>query len=635
MRIWQSLFWSVAAAALASSAFAAKPLTPRERNARAGLVAQSNNFQVAFNRQLDDELAGLKQDLQRARGKASKLQTDLNASRGNEKLLKKQLQAAQDSVGAIEIKMADLLAAKDVQFAREYAVLASVGDELIATPEGLAALEEYNKGGKSSYVEARRLLDQVMESRERHREFQAQEQQRMKISDLQTSAALDYDAMSKGYQTTDFVILQYEKVTALSPNSAGDWRKLAELYRNGNRLDKAVEAAQQSFEHEADGLGRAQARIELGDAQMLLAFNRAGIATGATGIDSLITLVSANPDLVQSKDGFNKLVQQIGVSASIEVMKNLAGALDNSIGILNAAPELLNARSNYMDALKILQAQVGSKDTNVMMADTLSRLSALNFRLAQADEASEVQKLMTDLSLVLADIKAIVDNRQNLTTEEFDAAGKTIQPRMADIDRRMKAPRQPSRYQTESNDQIEAARKLLFEMYRADKSDIGIRRALVRSYQTSARNDPSAAHIYAGDALRTMAELATERPEISIIRYELAMSHQLKGFGESNRTPRTASDLETARIEYEKALTLLQSLSASDPSSALYQRGMAEVLRSIAQIDGNETAWTAVIEHYGAMRDLGLLAPADEQDLTIAQTALRTIGKLKDNGMTP
>jgi hypothetical protein len=626
-----TLFAIIALIAVASPASGAAPLNARERNARAALVVQSNSFEAAKDRILDDEIVALTRERDTLRKQRDQARVNVAAARANAQEERKRAEAAENKIGEIEEKMADLLAAKDAQFARERAILLSIGDKLVTTAEGLAVLEEYNKGGKSSYLEARKLLDALLVKRDEARKMQALAAQ---VSDMQMSAELDYDAMGKGNQTAQYVLREYEAIVRLAPNSAPDWVRLTELYRNTNQLDQAIDASQRAIESETTDMGKARALMALGDAHMLRIENVSGTLNMSKGIENMIALIAEFPELTKGPSGLQALEQR-GLEKVGEGAKRAVNSMADVTAAFSITPQLLDARSSYMEAASLLNKQADDKALRLLTSEVELRLFTTTEMLDRAESAAYVGAALREFGTAIEEGVRLFTARSQMAPEKFEAERQKFAAHFEVIGKKIGQGPPTRSYFWEAQDQINAASNRLWQLWREDKTDIPTVRALVRYFDVAARSRPDRAYIYSGDAVRMMQQLADAQPEISIIRFELAKAHLLAGFAAVNfEKTLSTKNRSDAAAHYDMALEILASILDADPTSAQFHRGKAELLEARAILNGNEAAWDALIDHYENMRALGLLAPIDEQALKMALLGRKFQPVVSQNGAT-
>ena len=151
------------------------------------------------------------------------------------------------------------LAELDRTYEYEIAVFRDSVQDMASTPEGEAALRQYNAGER---VQALAVLDQLNDALDRA--LQVGANIKMAARRRQT-ATLALDAREKGDIDTNSVIARFEKVTELDPDVHRDWIELARLYRDAGRLARARSAAERAALIARSDYELATALDDLGD----------------------------------------------------------------------------------------------------------------------------------------------------------------------------------------------------------------------------------------------------------------------------------------------------------------------------------------------------------------------------------
>jgi tetratricopeptide (TPR) repeat protein len=128
-------------------------------------------------------------------------------------------------------------AERDRAYAQEIAVFRRAVQDIASTPEGEAALRQYNAGDEAG---ALAVLDRLVDARGRGRQVRANVET---AAERRRVAALALDANSKGRVRADAVIARYEEVVRLDPDVALDWIELGRLYTEAGRLSDAKRGA--------------------------------------------------------------------------------------------------------------------------------------------------------------------------------------------------------------------------------------------------------------------------------------------------------------------------------------------------------------------------------------------------------
>ena len=190
--------------------------------------------------------------MRKQRTAIERLQAQLGAAAANEKEIRAQLTASQETY-------VTELAARDRAYSREIAVFRKAVEDISATAEGAAALARFNAGDEPG---ALAILDDLRRARDAGRKKRADIES---AAEGRRIAALALEARTKGKQTTAQVITRYEDVTRLDPDEFWDWVELARLYRDAGTLRAAMSAAKHAAETAADNRDRGVAFNELGN----------------------------------------------------------------------------------------------------------------------------------------------------------------------------------------------------------------------------------------------------------------------------------------------------------------------------------------------------------------------------------
>ncbi len=151
------------------------------------------------------------------------------------------------------------LAERDRAYGQEIAVFRRAVQDIASTPEGAAALRQYNAGDE---VGALAVLDRLVDARERARQVRANIETAVERRRI---ATLALDAKEKGKVRADAVITRYEEVTRLDPGVHWDWVELGRLYSEAGRLADARQAAIKAADSAVNQRDKSVALEALGD----------------------------------------------------------------------------------------------------------------------------------------------------------------------------------------------------------------------------------------------------------------------------------------------------------------------------------------------------------------------------------
>lgn len=205
--------------------------------------------QAAFEKASAPELRALRGQIENLRAQVAKAGDEANSSRVA-------LLAAQGRFVA-------LLAGKDRGYAEAIAQFRQSVADIVGTPEGAAALAQYNAGDE---VSALAILDKLKAANDAARQTQSNI---ASAAESRRIAGLALDARDRGKVTTAKVIARYEAVVKLDPRVFLDWIELDRLYQDAGRLRDAVQAVTYASETAHSEIDRAKALDDLGDIMIL------------------------------------------------------------------------------------------------------------------------------------------------------------------------------------------------------------------------------------------------------------------------------------------------------------------------------------------------------------------------------
>lgn len=251
------------AASLPSPVAAQRARTASALNELASLQYQSDATQAAGARFMDDQLLALRRGIANGEEALRAARSQRDAARAQGTRAVRQIAQLEARIGSLETAAANdkfaftaALAARDADYARELARLRTVGENLLSTPEGAAALARYNQGGPGSYEAAARVLGELEAERERVRrklaELQAQQDREQRISDRRGRAQLALDAFAKGRTSAAEVIALLERVIELAPDSGADLWTVAIIYSQTD-LSKSLAYMDRALRNPSEG----------------------------------------------------------------------------------------------------------------------------------------------------------------------------------------------------------------------------------------------------------------------------------------------------------------------------------------------------------------------------------------------
>ncbi len=218
--------------------------------------AGSSLTREAFEKQIRD---GAASEIRVFRQRITILETQLAEARGSAGIaaLEAELIAAREGL------VADL-AQDDPAYAEAIAFFRREVTQIASTPEGAAALAQFNLG---EYEEAFAILDRLIAAEDQARQLALENATRaMQLQGAREAAAsrrsvavLWLEARNRSQRSTEAVIARYEEVVRLDPGEYMDWFQLVQLYIAAGRRADALAAAERLealADNEGTGPGR-------------------------------------------------------------------------------------------------------------------------------------------------------------------------------------------------------------------------------------------------------------------------------------------------------------------------------------------------------------------------------------------
>ena len=198
------------------------------------------------------------------------------------------------------------LAAKDRSYAEAIEAFRGAVIHITATPEGLAALHQFNNGDEVGALAIIGRLNDVRDAAEQ------------KMTDVEKAvgrrdqAELALEARARGKLNTATVTALFEQVTRLDPGSHWDWVVLSRLYRDAGRLADAEKAGESAVLTSSIDAQRNEGLLELGDVR-----DAEGNLAGANqayqvALSAYRGLALANPGRTDLQTGIEVCLGKIG-----------------------------------------------------------------------------------------------------------------------------------------------------------------------------------------------------------------------------------------------------------------------------------------------------------------------------------
>jgi tetratricopeptide (TPR) repeat protein len=326
-------------------------------------------------------------------------------------------QAKQAELTAAEEGYVAELAAKDRSYAEAINAFRGAVTHITDTPEGAAALKEFNDGDEAGAI---KIIGQLDDARDAALQ---------KATDIQKAvgrrdqAQLALDAHYRDKIDTATVIGLYEQVVRLDPGVSLDWVQLTRLYMAAGRLTDAHTAADAAVKTATIDYDRAVALAALDDVltdQGDLPGARAAIRPA---LEILQRLAAASPDDIRLQTDFAIGLQKAG---------QLVGSQSNLALARQDFEQSIAVAMHMMQSKALSPTQAGDWET-LMVSDMINDGQVLT-KLGERAKARQVYDaaLLGARELVSLNpgnypterlLLATLDWRGNLRTEQGDLAG--------------------------------------------------------------------------------------------------------------------------------------------------------------------------------------------------------------------
>ncbi len=603
--------WAIVCILIAAAPAQAAARTAVELDALATLGYKSAQTDLVSARLADAQLLSLRAQvdasggaLSRARSQLTALQAGVRRDRLAIGRLEAQVEALIGDLARSKTAFTDELARRDADYARNIAILRTAGEQLLATPDGVRALELYNAGGPGAFEAADTVLGKVEEARAKAREDVARKQQ---ADDRRARARLALDARDKGLTQTAVAIQRWEAVVAVDASTVRDWATLCDLYLDAGRANKAIAAAE-------------KARAAASDAEGLtVATERRGLALAAIGdlrgaLDAFEKTLALDRAAAKAGPGVAKLNQNLSaslrdVASAMRELGDLPGALaaleealaiDKSLLLADSGIEFrrtvsvdisLIARIAF-DQGDLAKAEAGyadslARDRAILAADPQSQLSRRNVAVgvSQLGNVAAARGETAKAVTLFTDAKAI-DDAIALT----DPSARALLFQTDDLDSVAWALREQGR-PLDAMAPLDARILIGRRIVAIDPSSFVAQQALAASLQARARFDVLRGfYDQAIDPLKEALEIQRrflgmsptprQQQRTAEALFLLAEPEELRG------------ELQSPRSAYEEAATLLRAVLKIDRSQGV-QSDFARVLDDLADIEFRQKDYSA------------------------------------------
>lgn len=330
--------------------------------------------QAAFEKASDPELRELRGQIETLRVAVARAGDEANASRV--------------ALLTAQSRFITQLARKDRGYAEAIAQFRSTVADIAATPEGVAALAQYNAGDE---IGALAVLDKLRAANDAARQVQSNI---ASAAEARRIAGLALDARNSGKITTAKVIARYEDVVVLDPGVFSDWIEINRLYQDVGQLGNAFRAVMHANEIAQSDLDRAKALDDLGDIMILRHHFPAAESAYAESLTICRNRVAADAGNAVAQRGIMVNIIKIGdlrgrqhdltgaemaLAEGLTIARkraasepgNIQAQHDVSVGLVEignlrkANRDLVGARAAYVEALNMARKVAESDPGNV------------------------------------------------------------------------------------------------------------------------------------------------------------------------------------------------------------------------------------------------------------------------------
>lgn len=444
------------------------------------------------------------------------------------------------------------LAKRDRSFAKQLAVFRESVQDIAATPEGVAALQQYNDGDRRGGI---RLFKQIQQAHERA----IQVRTNIEVAKGRRSiATVELDARAHGVGDTEAAISSYEAVTALDPSVHQDWIELSRLYEDVGQLTRARAAALRAVEL-ADGdvdVGRAAA--QLGDIQSKEEDLVGAVSSYAKCVAIFRRLVSADPMLASSRRNLGvSLVKEGGALIQLGDPKTAREKLLEGIDILSGLVSEYPTLKSFQLDLHIARTFAGLATIDAT-ADSLDSITQSGRKLAEVTVAKA-------RALAAAQAGHVESQRQLAVALHLLSGMLTVEGDM--VLARLRG---------------QEALEILEQLVSTDKTSASLLRELARQSRSFGQllikaNDITGGRNRLLQSLATLRQLAEADSSSAVLKVEVS-----DGLNELGNMEKSRAENRQARAYYEDSLFILQGLAARGAPSVNVEQKRIFRLQSIA-----------------------------------------------------
>jgi tetratricopeptide (TPR) repeat protein len=596
-------------------------------------------------------------DLRRADERSDRLRhqiDDLSVELAAARRLGATAQATADAltarIAALQEEYVERAAEQSRVLEQEIANFRRVLDDIVSTPEGEAALRQFNAGDAVGAVAAWNRLnlarDRVILTRAG--------------IDMARGRRIGAMLMLKGRErgeafSTDDVIKGFEEVTRLDPNEQWDWVELARLYVSAGRNEDASRAANQAASTAASLRQRAVALAEIGNVlwaakdfagakrryeESLAAMEQLSAAApqdGGLRRDVAVSAYQLGQALVDLKDvagALSRFTQALTISRELELKdpsdqaRRYVSMTTTGLGqALAASGRLKEARDRFTESLAIDRDLAKRNPTSVdAFSDLTVTLYELGTLLEKSDDGAGARAHFAE-SVAISEQLARADPANRRTAEALrlnaeslarvylgmgDLPGAaTALTRLGDVELSLSnAASARGHYEMALTVWREAMSRNAGSPTLPLDVNTALRR-LGRAFQASGDLDGALNQYRAAAA--NGKQLAAADPSVGV-RLDLMASLVAAGELLEKR-----DDVMGARAQYEESLEIARTLASRSPSNADAQRILWISMSKVARLPGSVVTWRDVLTTMEDAGRRGMLVPSDQELLDEAR----------------
>lgn len=495
-------------------------------------------------------------------------------------------------------ELTEQLAAQDRDYKRDLANAITVGTKLLESDEGRRAIELIALGGEKNISAGLDTLDAAAAIADKMDNLRKAERYRQR-------ARVNLGVQGIGSATTGKIIGLFETVVASDPSSFADWLELARLYRDANRLQDAVKAADNAEKYAANDGERAIAIIERADTyflqlkneDMILSFRRAAAEFSAViglGRDKLAAL-PAEKKFTLILEMIHKFVDDIAPlllqnsTIAIDDYKKADAILDSTNTQMNTADLLRWRATSSLRLFSIYKINLKSIVTKGLQKIMKEGLPPKNVIISEK-ELSTLLKKMNFKSVLEQNQSSILSNFFLLYNQTIDANKKIV-------------------LLGESDKSISVKLEVIIDYTQLIGS------ADVMKFLTSNGKSNS------NDFIERIIDESIE--SILSINPDLILAKRVKAnYLFASGVARISTDEKTAITRLTESKAIFDELAVRDPTSSTPRRASAKVLWRLANIATSGTKVEDALAAYKKLKADGMLAPIDEPELAIIEESI-------------